>query len=290
MNLINLKNKNYSCSILADYGAALNSYQFNGKEFVQGYQNITETQTQKYKGVILAPFPNRIANAKFSFEGNDFELPINRPKEGLALHGFLYNQPFEILQHEEKFIVLQYNYTNTFSAFPFLFTLIVAYELLDSGELKIKTVVKNTGEKIMPFGVGWHPYFVIDDSIDTMCLKMLACDKMELKNNIPTEKLECFLTENKSLNLKEYHFDDCFVFNQPEIKFQLVGQKYQLNINAKSANNYPYFQIYTPKTRDSIAIEPMSCAPNAFNNKIGLLEIGVGQSYSFEYNILGKEI
>ena len=284
---IKLFNQDYTCSILAHYGAALNSYQHKGKEFVFGYQDITETETQKYKGVILAPFPNRIAQAKYSFDGSDFMLPINRPKEALALHGFLYNKSFEVLEHKSSTLVLQYNYAEPIDAYPFPFTLIVAYELLDSGLLKVKTVVRNTGNKTMPFGTGWHPYFIINESIDNMQLSMPACQQMELENNIPTEKLVDFLQEETILNLKECHFDDCFIFKQNKIEFQLIGEKHQLKISTKGPNNYPYFQIYTPETRDSIAVEPMSCAPNVFNNKIGLLEIKAGQSYSFEYEIWG---
>lgn len=287
---IKLVNQDYTCSILANYGAALNSYQFKSKEFVLGYQDISETETQKYKGVILAPFPNRIAQAKYSFENVAYQLPINRPKEALALHGFLYNKTFTIVEQEENSLVLQYDYTGTIRSYPFPFNLIVAYELLANGLLKIKTVIRNNGNKTMPFGTGWHPYFKIDKSIDTMQLKMPACQQMELDNNIPTEKLIDFLQQESTLYLKEHHFDDCFVFKQNRIAFQLIGEEYQLKVSAKGPNNYPYFQIYTPKTRNSVAIEPMSCAPNSFNNKIGLLEIEAGQSFSFEYEILAEAL
>lgn len=291
LDTIKIENKEYSCSILAQYGAALNSYKLNEKEFVFGYNNFSETNTQKYKGVILAPFPNRIAEAKYTFEGKDFKLPINREKEALAMHGFLYNKSFQLIKQEQNAVILQYDYSATISAYPFPFTVMVAYELLENGLLKIKTVIRNTGDNKMPFGTGWHPYFKIDTSINTMQLKMPACQQLELKNNIPTGSIIDFLKNESILNLKEHHFDDCFVFNtKNKIDIQLIGKEYQLNISAKCQNNYPYFQIYTPSTRDSIAIEPMTCAPNAFNNKMGLLEIKPGQSFSFEYELFGEAL
>lgn len=265
LDTIKIENKEYSCSILVQYGAALNSYKLNKKEFVFGYNNFSETNTQKYKGVILAPFPNRIAEAKYTFEGKDFKLPINREKEALAMHGFLYNKSFQLIKQEQNAVILQYDYSATISAYPFPFIVMVAYELLENGLLKIKTVLRNTGDNKMPFGTGWHPYFKIDTSINTMQLKMPACQQLELKNNIPTGSIIDFLKNESILNLKEHHFDDCFVFNtKNKIDIQLIGKEYQLNISAKCPNNYPYFQIYTPSTRDSIAIEPMTCAPNAF--------------------------
>jgi len=286
--VVSLTNGKYSCEVLASYGAALNSYQFQGVEFIAGYTDFSETITQKYRGVVLAPFPNRTAEGKYSFLGKEFSLPINRPKEALALHGFLYDKTFVVLNQTKSKVVLQYNYNASLKAFPFSFTLTVSYEILTNGVLSITTEVENTGLHKMPFGSGWHPYFKIDECIDGMFLQLPACKKMELKNNIPTEKIQHFLEEETTLNLANYHFDDCFIFNQNQVNIKLIGDEYLLKINAKGQDNYPFFQIYTPKDRASIAIEPMTCAPNAFNNKIGLIELEANEKASFCYNILAE--
>jgi aldose 1-epimerase len=45
---------------------------------------------------------------------------------------------------------------------------------------------------------------------------------------------------------------------------------------------YPYLQVYTPPHRKSIAIENLSSAPDAFNNKMGLIALGPEDSQAFQ--------
>lgn len=284
--VIKLQRGEYSCEILANYGAALNSYQFREKEFIDGYLNPQETIAQKYKGVILAPFPNRVAKAKYSFQKKAYTLAINREKEGLALHGLLYDKPFEVIQGSQHKVKLSYNYKGTEAGFPFCFTLNVSYTLNNDGSLLVKSEVENKGEQ-MPFGLGWHPYFTMSQSIDECVLQMPAAKKLRLdKALIPTGELLPFTSERESLMLVEHHFDDCFELSQNgDGIIRLIDAKFSLEIKGVNLNEFPYFQIYTPKNRSSIALEPMTCAPNAFNNQMGLIILEPNEKRSYAYQL-----
>jgi len=48
---------------------------------------------------------------------------------------------------------------------------------------------------------------------------------------------------------------------------------------------YNFLQVYTPPHRKSIAIEPMTCAPNAFNNEQGLIILAPFESFSASWGI-----
>ena len=71
-----IQNGNYLAEILPNYGAAINAYKFNGLNFIDGYAHVQEIDQQKYKGVILAPFPNRLAAAQYNFENKSYTLPV----------------------------------------------------------------------------------------------------------------------------------------------------------------------------------------------------------------------
>lgn len=291
LQVVNLQVENYSCEILAGYGAALNSYKFRDTEFVEGYQKPEEIANQKYKGVILAPFPNRVAQGRYSFQDKNYKLNINRKKEGLALHGLLYNEVFEIISQSDQELRMKYLYTSMKEGFPFLFSLNVSYKLRLDGSLSVTTEVENFGPN-MPFGLGWHPYFKLGKSIDSLKLEIPACEKLELDNAlIPTGDMISFHTRTKQIKLADYHFDDCFLVNESaRNSFKIIGSEHSLEVRSEQKGEFDYFQLYTPKSRSSIAIEPMSCAPDSFNNQMGLITLKPRETRSFSYEIHGKSI
>ncbi|MFT5306684.1 MAG: aldose 1-epimerase [Chitinophagales bacterium] len=290
LNVIGLQLGEYSCEIIANYGAALRSYKFRETEFVDGYSQPIEIEKQKYKGVILAPFPNRIAEARYAFQKEDYKLAINREKEGLALHGLLYQKPFEVVQQKGHEAILRYNYTGLEEGYPFPFSLTVTYSLKKDGCLKISSTAENKGE-YMPFGLGWHPYFKMNSSVDYLKLEMPPCLHVELNESLlPTRELKPFNTEKCILNLAEHNFDDCFqLSSSDDLSFKLMSDQFELQLSAESLKEFPYFQLYTPKDRKSIAIEPMTCAPDAFNNEMGLIVLKPFEKRTFTYEIRAKD-
>jgi aldose 1-epimerase len=289
--IVKLGNGPFSCEILANYGAALNSYRFQNIEFVDGYLNPEETVNQQYKGVVLAPFPNRIAAAKYTFNNQSYILDINRAKEGLALHGFLYNHIFKVVELQQNRCTLLFRYTELKNGFPFPFKLKVSYNLDAEGRLKVSFQIENIGTEAFPFGLGWHPYFNFKESIDDLKLDFPASQRLILDDKkIPTGQLHAFTKESDSLNLVDHEFDDCFKLLDSGMQvFKLCGSKYELEISAEQSN-FPYFQVYTPKNRKSIAIEPMTCAPDAFNNGLGLQILKAGEVFEATYYLKATRV
>ena len=98
---------------------------------------------------------------------------------------------------------------------------------------------------------------------------------------------ESIVFKNKPtwVDLAMHHFDDCFeLLEEKRNTFILKGRQYELEIST-DLSDFSYFQIYTPKDRKSIAIEPMTCAPNAFNNGLGLRKIDPEGSFCFTYQL-----
>ncbi len=289
LDIIHLVIGDYSCEILANYGATLNSYKYKGLEFVDGYSEVAQTKKQQYKGVILAPFPNRIAQGIYNFEGATYQLPINRSKEGLALHGFLYNKTFSVVNQTTDSVSLEYLYEEELPSFPFSFKLCIHYQLKEDGSLIVSSDVWNNSTSKMPFGLGWHPYFKIGDSIDHLSLDFPASKQVLLdEKKIPNGKQSIFLSQQDKLYLRDHQFDDCFILEAQEYnEFVLSDGINSLKVFSPSKADYGFFQIYTPKDRKTIAIEPMTCAPDAFNNNIGLHLLEPEAHSSFRYGIKG---
>src|SRR5262245_41690806 len=115
---------------------------------------------------ILFPFPNRIREGKFTWDGKKYELPIGDPANKNAIHGFAVNRPWRIIDQgaDETSAWLTGEFHGTLDApdarslWPSDYRLRVTYRLADH-ILRVEADADNPDRKQLPFGLGYHPYF-----------------------------------------------------------------------------------------------------------------------------------
>lgn len=246
-------------------------------------EELKEELAGSFKGSNLFPFPNRIDGGKYQANGNQLSLDINFPNENNAIHGLVYNKEFLIVHQEETDnsckVQLSYSFDGSNTGYPFNYEYFLSYTLNESG-ITIDNSVKNTGtSQAIPVGFGYHPYFTLGSKVDDIELEFasestyLVGDRM-----IPTGETEKFDTFNTAKAIENYEFDTCFGFGDADKvhSTKLISKELNggMDIWQKGGEQgLKFVQIYTPPHRNSIAIEPMSCIANAFNNKIGLIEL-----------------
>jgi aldose 1-epimerase len=153
-----------------------------------------------------------------------------------------------------------------------------------AGKLSVQTEVNNTGKGQMPLVDGWHPYFKLGNSIDSLQLEFqstaIVLFDAEL---IPTGQQVAYQEFCALKNIGNQFFDHCFLLNfetcQPLCVLRNDTEHYQLEIYPDPS--YPYLQIYTPPHRSSIALENLSAVPDAFNNGMGLITLAAGAHAQF---------
>ncbi|MFY7965935.1 MAG: hypothetical protein ACOVO1_13635, partial [Chitinophagaceae bacterium] len=116
---------------------------------------------------------------------------------------------------------------------------------------------------------------------DNCTLQFDATEMLEFDEScIPTGKLVSDNRFVKTTSLKNINLDNCFLLsNIHQPKCVLKGKQLQLTITPDKS--YPYLQIFTPDHRENIAIENLSAAPDAFNNKMGLIMLEPNKEYNF---------
>ena len=237
---------------------------------------------QSFAAAILFPFANRIANGKYSFKGQDYQLPTNENGRHNAIHGLIYDKTFEIVEHQEKkeFVSFSIVYEEQHppAGFPFPFKIILTYCLF-ADKLELKIEIKNTGHKDLPFTLGWHPYFYSSDLSSAKLTfhpqhQVLFDTNMITKGKVSAEIEKPFMIADKNL-------DDCFTLQKQQVEFESDNRI----IGISSTPFHPYLQVYTPPTRDAIAIEPMTGISDTFNNDIGLQVLPVDKSYEQSWKI-----
>lgn len=282
--------RNY-VSILAGYGGGLNEFVVNGKKILCGAVTGEEFDTltvKKFSGSFLFPYPNRVSNAQYDYEGNTFYLPAN-DTSGFphSLHGLLYNQIFdidEIIPNEGK-VVLKHHFRPIKDTYPFGFVLKTAY-ILNIDTLEICTSVFNAGDKPAPFGLGWHPYIRICNTIDNCYLKLPSSNYyLTDEKLIPTGEIGHLDIFNELSKISDIQLNHCFAMPGGSLRNITVLEDTDGYIIELEQNGYAYTQYYTPPDRHSIAIEPQTCIPDALNNKTGLLFLDPGKTIEFSFKI-----
>lgn len=277
--IINNNNGN-SISFVAERGATIVDIQFGGRSILDGCESGLELDLNNWgKSGILFPFPNRLEDGTYTWKDQQYQFPINDSLTGNALHGFLMDKAFDIveigLHAEEAYIKCLYRYQGDNAAFPFPFDFNVCYEISDRNTFQVEFSIENTGPSSFPLGLGWHPYFKTSDKVDQSELQMDHCKLVGVDARmIPTGKLYDFNSFDRLSPIKATVLDNCFVVAQPKngkFEVKLKGQNGQIDYWQETGNEqFNFVQIFTPPSRKSIAIEPMSCNVNAFNNKDGL--------------------
>ncbi|MFM7024156.1 MAG: aldose 1-epimerase [Flavobacteriales bacterium] len=300
LRLVNTATAEY-VSVIPGLAATINGLvlQKDGKayELINGcstYQDLMTEGKRVFKGTKLFPFPNRINQSKYSFAGKDYTLKMNFPAEGHAIHGLVCEKAFEVLKEKadenQALLKVQYQYNGEDSGYPFKYKLTVEYTLSAKG-FACNTTIENTDKTDIPVGDGWHPYFKIGTQLNQLSVKIPSNQVVEVDEKmIPNGSItrsDDFVTATK---INSAHFDTCYQLEAKEgrQKVELFDEQQDIGIAVwqdTGKNKYNYVQIYTPPSRDCIAIEPMTCMPDAFNNKKGLILLKPGEIVNLAFGV-----
>ena len=269
--------------IVPELGAVLTDLYFGGKQIIDGYKKVAELKSLAWgKSALLAPFPNRLKDGVYKFDGQSYQFPLNEENTHTAIHGFAMAKKMKVetwhCGEEEATVVCVYKDAGRRKAYPFPHHFRVCYQM-KKNTFSVKMAFKNAGKKPLPVGLGWHPYFQLGEDIGNHKLKLpkdFLWKKIEIDEQmIPTGKQADFLDFQRATKIGDTVLDNCFLLqkNNPKatrFEIQLSYEKQTLTYWQKLNEGHDYVQFFTPPQRNSLAIEPMSCNIDAFNNGNGL--------------------
>lgn len=266
---------------LSDKGVHKNIFKSwdDPKTFINDYR-------QRFPGSQLFPFPNRLANGSYNHNGNKYHFPHNDFGRPNALHGHLYDQAFLLDNWDSDLGILTLIHENSGSdpAYPFSYTIKNQFSLSESA-LSIKTEITNTSSSKIPFGYGWHPYFCTPKKANDYWLELPATSVLEVdKNLVPTEKTSPFGSFSSKRKILDTELDNCFFIKENGGIVRLLDPEKKTCISL-DISQFEYLQVYIPPERDAIAIEPQSCAPDAFNNGMGLIILSPEERKTYTFKI-----
>lgn len=238
---------------------------------------------QGFKSAKLSPFVCRLREGRYRWRDKEYHL--NKfVLQGAAIHGLLYDAVYQVTNtfkgDSSASISMRYQYAGDDPGYPFPYLVELTYQLEIGNRLSILTGITNTGSQPIPIADGWHPYFRMGNKVD-YCWLYIGSDRMLEygQDLIPTGhsiKNDDFL---KSARIGLRHLDNGFLldFNREQPLCVLENRERNIRLEIEPDTAYPYLQIYTPDHRNSIAIENLSSAPDAFNNGMGLIVLQPGE-------------
>ena len=254
--IITLSNNKISASINT-IGAELIRLEKDNQNYIW---TVNETYWNK-TSPILFPIVGRLKNDAYTIADKKYELPR---------HGFARNFEFQILNQTENSVVfvLESN-SETLKNYPFEFQLQLEYELAGN-ELKMNYSVENRSEVTMPFSIGAHPAFAIEDSFSDYSLQFNEAEEFvsyELENEQFNNSFRKINSENGQINLNYSLFEkDALVFKHLKSNELILLNKNKPVLSVQF-EGFPYLGIWTKPNAPFLCIEPWcGLADNANHN------------------------
>ena len=250
-------------------------------------------------GIVLVPWPNRIRDAKWTHRGAQQKLDITELSNGHATHGLLRNTAYRVVEQQDDRITLAASIYPQ-HGYPFILDTRVTYALDDQG-LTVTHELVNQGTDPAPFGVGAHPYLRVGDHpVEDLVLTVPAatyapCDERLIPvGREPVEGTGLDLRSGVQLGLLDADValtDLSATAGRVEHSLAapdgtglvLWADEVFGWVQVFSPTNFP--SPSAPQQRRAVAVEPMTCAADAFNNGWGLLTLEPGETWSASWGL-----
>jgi len=244
----------------------------------------------KSSGTVLVPWPNRIRDGRYRFDGSEFQLPLSEPATGNAVHGLVRWVSWRAVDRQPSAISMGYDLVAQ-PGYPFEVRLELRYALDPTAGLSVQLTASNTGRRPAPFGAGFHPYLdLAEHQLDTAELLVPASTVLVTDDQqIPVGHRPVAGTRFDFQRLHpigEVRLDHGFTDLTVNAAVLRTADR---SVELHWEPTFDHLQVFTPPFitpgRNAVAIEPMSCAADAFNSGEGLVRLAPGASWSGGWGI-----
>jgi len=260
------------------------------------------------QGDVLIPFPGRVSDGRYTFEGQSLQLECNDKEGPNAIHGFVRSLPWRVLEAHSNKVTFDIRLdADTYAArgYPFSLVVWVTYELGASG-LTCSFTMMNVGQQAAPVGAGFHPYFTVGTSlIDEAEVQIPGTAYLEFNERlVPTGAI--LSVTGTPWDYRQFRaigrqrFNHCYVQLERDAKGTATASLQHSAggrvIDITMDHTFSAVVVYTGDAiagtpRAALAIEPMTCASDAFNHPDwGLKRLVPGESFSGRYRVRHRSI
>ena len=280
---------------VAEVGAAVRELTLDGRPVLDGFD--VGERAPAGAGQLLLPWPNRIRGGRYRWAGEDQQLALTEPEAAHAIHGLTRWSSWALADRGESWVTLAHR-LHPQPGWPGVLDLTGTYRLSEDG-LRVEVTARNAGPTAVPFGAGAHPYLRLDaDQVDDLVLEVPAATRL--------------VSDDRSIPIgAEPVAGTPYDFRQPRTIGTLVldtaftdlardaAGVWRVTLRSPSGRRvwlwaggtFAHVMVFTgdtlgvPRRRRAVAVEPMSCPPDAFNRPGSHVVLEPGEAWSGEFGI-----
>jgi aldose 1-epimerase len=282
-------------AVVVEVGGGLRRYSAGGRELLDGYP--LDEMSSSGRGQVLIPWPNRIEDGSYEYDGRRHQLPLDDVEEMDAIHGLVRWSAWTVGERTTDRVVMEH-LLHPQPGYPFSLAISVEYELSDDG-LQVRTTAVNRGARACPYGSGSHPYLAVTaPTVDSVILRVPARTVLRSdERGIPVgsgsvEGTECDFRSPRPIGTTR--LDNCFTDLERDddgrARIELRDAEGADKVTLWMDETYPYVMLFTGDplpdvNRRSLAVEPMTCPPNAFRTGDSLIHLEPGRAFTGTWGI-----
>jgi aldose 1-epimerase len=277
-------------AVVTEVGAGLRAYTEDDRAYVETFPE--DRRPPRGAGTILVPWPNRTRAGRWTWQDQPQQLVLSEPPAGNAIHGLLRHTLYRVAERSADAITL-HAVVPVQPGWPVPLDTTIRYAVGRDG-LTVTHSVHNIGTAEVPFGIGAHPYLRAGDSAtDESTLTLSAASLLPLEGGLPTGPTipvegEFDFRDGQPLAGRDldHAFGDC----APEeglVRHRLTGPGGGVELWADPA--FGWVQVFTPDDHPdrgrAVAVEPMTCPPDALNTGVGLIHLAPDEQWTGSWGI-----
>lgn len=267
-------------AVVTEVGATLRSLTFEGRELLWTFS--ADGKPAHSQGKQLLPWPNRIADGRYRFGGVTQQLAVTEIDRNTALHGLNNGIAWDLVSHDEGSVVQRHTFYPQ-NGWPGLLTVTITHSISDEG-LVVEVFAVNEGAFPAPYGYGVHPYFEFGH-LEDVTLHLPFASELDVDPDrllpIAVRDISTSMDFREARRIGDTEFDTAFCGpTESDWAVELRAESHGVVVWADAS--MPWIQVYTTRPdRHAIAIEPMTCGPDAFNEgptHDGMIVLAPGES------------
>lgn len=284
-----------------EVGATLDALELSGRPLVVA--SPAGGPMLLHRGAIVAPWPNRIGDGLYTWDGQELQVALSEPERGNALHGLVSFQHYERVDDgssPSRLTLRTVLYPST--GYPFHLVVDVSYALDAVDGLRTAVTARNQGDQDLPYGVCPHPYLVAGPSpLDDWTLELSAATALEVSPDrlLPTGTAPIpsgsRLDFSAGRRIGTVQLDDAVtdLVRQDDVATVRVQDPGGTGVEIAFDGRCPWVQVHTAdrpepeNDRRGLAVEPMTCPPDAFRTGTDLVRLSPGGEHTASWIIRG---
>lgn len=255
-------------AVAVEVGGGLRAATVDGRPLVEGYA--AGELPDGGRGQVLAPWPNRVRDGRWTWRGRELQLPLNEPAKANASHGLVRWTGWTLAERDADRVVLTHR-LHPQSGYPFRLDLTATYAVDAASGLSVVLTAVNAGEDDAPVALGLHPYLAPPDGerIDDCVLHAPASTQVLVdERSLPTG-LAPAGAYDRPTPIGDTVLDVALTGRgSDEVRLSAGGRTTVVTTDA------PWLQLFTGDTlaparrRRGLAVEPLTAPVDALNGSV----------------------